>query len=413
MSKILMVAKGTYGDIFPLYAVAQKLRSRGHAVSFATQTQHRRATESLGFPVVALDESDQRQNQHLPALKWLWKTLSPQTLAYEAGVLLDAAANADLVVGNQIALLASSVAKNRGKPYVYCPVSPLRIPSRHDQILFPWTQRLQRLTMGQSKWQPVFFDIHRITTRLMMPSVARQRRLLDKSDRLHPGLEGMYSSELNLVLSSPLLLDQQPDWPKPTVLTGFSWFEPDFFKDMQKLEKMQAFLDAGKPPVVFALGGTSRLSPGRFFNESVRVCKLLGVRGIIVAAKRFHADIEGVDKDILLTNYVPYSSLFSRVQAVVHSGGIGTISWCLKYQLPSLLVPNDMDQYDNAFRAASRGFAHVVFDRPFRAVHIARALGNLLDDRQISMRLEAAARLVAQEDGATVACDSIEQILAR
>lgn len=407
MSNILIIAKGTYGDMFPMYALAQQLQKRGHKITFATHHRHEDITRLLGFPVVILNQAN--QNNPYRFFNPFPDYLSPENLSFEVNVLLNAALNTDLIIGNQLAFFGALLAKKLGKPWIYCPVSPLAIASRHDQSLFPYLHNIQRLTTRHQKLQRLYLSIHRRICLLMMSSVTPQRRLLDSTDRLHPHFEGMYSSDLNLFLTSSVLVEKQCDWPDSTRVTGFTWFEPDFFKDVEKTSKLEAFLDAGTSPVVFALGGTSRGNPGAFFHESIKVCKLLGIRGIIVAASRFHSELAGSD-DILITNYIPYSSLFQRVQAVVHSGGIGTIGWCLRYGVPSLLLPTFLDQFDNAYRASQKGFADVIFDKKYRAAQIASSLSDLLNDKQKRSALAAASKIVAQEDGVQVACDSIEQL---
>jgi UDP:flavonoid glycosyltransferase YjiC (YdhE family) len=407
MRNILIVAKGSYGDVFPLYALALKLRERGHQITFATELKHQRVTLSLGFPVVILDKPGQGNSSRV--FTQVHYHFSSENLCFEAATLLKAGATSDIILGNQIAHFGALVAKKLGKCWIYCPVSPLALPSRHDLILFPYLQHFQRLTIQYPQLQGLYLSLAREASRLMMRPVANQRRLLDQTDRLHPQFEGMYSSDLNLLLTSPLLAEKQRDWPASTRITGFTWFEADFLKSDEKTQRIERFLDAGAPPVVFALAAAARSTPGSFFHTSVKVCNMLGVRAIIVASAKFHSELNGSDH-VLITDYIPYSSLFPRVQAVVHSGGIGTIGWCLKFGIPSLLLPTHVDQFNNSYRAASSGFADVMFGTNHSTIKMARSLSALIDDEKKHRALKAIAGIVAKEDGAQVACDSIEKL---
>jgi rhamnosyltransferase subunit B len=59
---------------------------------------------------------------------------------------------------------------------------------------------------------------------------------------------------------------------------------------------------------------------------------------------------------ILRLDYAAFDSLFPRCRAVVHHGGIGTLSKALRAGLPQLIVARAYDQFDNAARAERLGF---------------------------------------------------------
>lgn len=48
--------------------------------------------------------------------------------------------------------------------------------------------------------------------------------------------------------------------------------------------------------------------------------------------------------------YVPFSALLVSVDAIVHNGGVGTMSQALRAGIPQLIVPGRWDQPDNALR---------------------------------------------------------------
>jgi rhamnosyltransferase subunit B len=52
MARILIVGKGSYGDMFPLLAIAQRLKARGHTVDIASQAHHETATASINAPLL-------------------------------------------------------------------------------------------------------------------------------------------------------------------------------------------------------------------------------------------------------------------------------------------------------------------------------------------------------------------------
>lgn len=322
------------------------------------------------------------------------------------------ARTSDVVIGNQLAISGPLVAGSRGCPWIYCAVSPLGLASQDNPCLFPLIHRLQRPFIGNALVDACSLALVRGYSSLFSSFVARAQVRLGLRHLGHPRFAGLFSRELNLILTSPRLFGRLPVSPPHAVVTGWTWLEPWFLRDSEKEKRALAFMQGGSPPLLYALGGNARSRPGSFFQESLKASRRLGMRTLIVASSRFHAAIPA-SADVCVTSYLPYSLLFPHVLAVVHSGGIGTIGWSIRCNRPSLLVPGADDQFDNSFRAMRGGLAQVLPRRGYRASAVASALETVLGDDAMAARLRKASTEVAQEDGAVVACDHIEQFLSR
>ncbi|MEL5850097.1 MAG: hypothetical protein U7M05_12160 [Candidatus Igneacidithiobacillus chanchocoensis] len=317
---------------------------------------------------------------------------------------------ADLIIGNQLAYSAALACRVAGRRWVFSAASPLAIPSRHDApfwpYLYPWQKHMARLGLSQRGFLP----LARLGTRALMQSQVRLYRRLGLALPGHPRFEGMYSAELNLLLTSPELAPAQKDWPQNTLATGFAWFDPPFLGGEDQEQTIVAFAQAGPPPIVFAPGGSTRGDPGAFFEQSVAAARLGGRRAIIVAAKKFHGRFEP-HANILVTGYFPYARLFRHAALVVHSGGIGALGWAARFAVPSLLVPSEWDQFDNARRAERIGLGHVLDIDRYAAPNIAAAIDAVESDVRVASGLSRIAPILKTEDGARVACDAIDALL--
>jgi rhamnosyltransferase subunit B len=414
MARILIVGKGGYGDMFPMLAVAQELKNRGHAISIAAEAHHGPSIRPLGIPLTPTDADSHRRKTnssgYLANITKLLGKFSSKHIETEYEVVHQAAKDVDLIIGNQVAYTAAIVRKKLGKPWVFCAPSPLAIPSRLDPPLFPYLHGLQSLTRPFGIPPDIYINIAREVSRLNMLSSIRLQRRVGINDNRHPRFEGMYSDDLNLLMTSPALLTHQPDWPAKTFLSGFTWFEPSFLKNAKKSEKLSNFLRSGPPPIVFAPGGSKRIAPGRFYTESIAACKKLGCRGILLAAKRFHDELPVCD-DILVIGYTPYAELLDGAAAIVHSGGIGALGWGLKYGVPSVMIPSSWDQYDNARLATQKGIAVTLKSRSFNASELADALRNLRKNTALSARVNLLKPVIVKETGEFFSCEKIEALL--
>ncbi|MFW5724674.1 MAG: glycosyltransferase [Halochromatium sp.] len=422
MGRALVIAKGSLGDIIPMYAVAQALQQRGHQVLLATQHRHLQSARRLGLQAIPLD---QPQNAvAAPAApsaptartrSWISNDAfggTEHAFRFELETLRQLTPPPDLVLGNPLALSGPLVADHHQCPWVYGAISPIGLVSRANPCLFPLLHGIQQASARHPLIESLSLSLVRGYSALHSLGVRREQRRMGLEQLGHPRFEGLYSRDLNLLLSSPILLGPAGALPAPTHITGFTWLEPDFLGTARSLERALDFIEAGSPPILYTLGGNARTQPGRFFQESLRASRALGKRSLIVASTQFHADLPRAD-DLHVTAYLPYSRLFPKVAALVHSGGIGTIGWALRHGLPSLLVPSADDQFDNAQRAQARGLADVLPRRHYRAERIARSLQALLGDDQRRARLQQVAPLLGAEQGASAACDHLERLLLR
>jgi UDP:flavonoid glycosyltransferase YjiC (YdhE family) len=107
-----------------------------------------------------------------------------------------------------------------------------------------------------------------------------------------------------------------------------------------------------------------------------------------------------------------HAALFPRAAAVVHQGGMGTLTQALRGGRPMLVVPFAHDQPDNAVRAARAAGARVCPPRLYRARRVAREFGALLGDGVLAERAARVGEVVRAEDGAWVAAEALERLVA-
>jgi rhamnosyltransferase subunit B len=215
----------------------------------------------------------------------------------------------------------------------------------------------------------------------------------------HPLWEGQHSAIRSLGLFPRVLGEPQPDWPPQARVTGFPFYRPPH----QSIDPMlRQFLENGEPPLVFTLGTTAINDPGSFFEESAAAVACLGCRAIFFVGNGKQPTFEEIAPGAIAVSYAPHEIVFPSARAIVHQGGIGTLSEALLAGKPMLIMPYGHDQADNAWRASRLGMARVVSRRRYRAAVVRRELRQLLE--QVS-------RAVARERGGQHAADLIESAL--
>jgi UDP:flavonoid glycosyltransferase YjiC (YdhE family) len=102
------------------------------------------------------------------------------------------------------------------------------------------------------------------------PALNRMRRELGLPPLRGNLSRGATQADLNLGIWSPLLRGPLEGDPNNACITGFTWHDRDHTQETPDAE-LQAFLNAGEPPIVFALGSTGVHAPGAFFEHAVKV----------------------------------------------------------------------------------------------------------------------------------------------
>jgi rhamnosyltransferase subunit B len=174
---------------------------------------------------------------------------------------------------------------------------------------------------------------------------------------------------------------------------------------------LDQFLAAGDPPLVFTLGTTAVNDPGAFYEESAAAAARMRRRAVLLVGRGHALRFEGGSGDVLSVGYTPHELLFPRALAIVHQGGIGTLSEGLRSGKPMLIMPYAHDQADNAWRASRLGIAKIMPRRQYKATNLHRAITHILDEPSFTGAGLRVAQDVSRERGPETAATLIETAL--
>jgi rhamnosyltransferase subunit B len=226
----------------------------------------------------------------------------------------------------------------------------------------------------------------------------------------HPGnlIENKCSPYLVLALFSYFLAQPQPDWPKNTIIAGFTFYDEDQ-QPAALPPALQHFLDTGLPPIIFTLGSAAVVTPGTFYQESIEAAKQLNRRAILLIGN--NPPPTNLSEEMIAVDYVPYSQIFPHACAIVHQGGIGTTAQALRAGIPTLVIPYGNDQPDNAARVERLGTSRTISRQQYTASNAIKELGELLSNPQYTNKAAEIGRVLQAENGVKVACDGIIKLI--
>jgi rhamnosyltransferase subunit B len=410
MARVLLATFGSLGDLHPYIAVGRALQARGHIARLATCSDYRAQVESEGleFAPVApslaalgtLEELARRVSHPLRGTQVLVQELLMPHLRESHRQLLAAAADADLLISHPLTFMVQVVATQCAKPWLSTVLAPASFLSREDPpVIAPLNSLQLARRMGPWIYNPLMAAIHGTVRRWEQPLHDYRRELGLPASAQVMVFEGQFSPQGTLALFDAVLMRPQPDWPAHTRICGTPVYDGTV-SDPQVLQRLQAFLAAGEPPIVFALGSSAVWLAGKFWSAAIAAARQLGRRALLITGSTQLSDLP---PSVCAFNYLPYSLIFPHACAVVHQAGIGTLSQALRAGRPQLITPVFFDQPDNAARTVRLGVARSLPFRRVTAARLVRQLRPLLARPGYASAARELAASLQHIDGAAVA----------
>lgn len=422
--RIVLSTFGSFGDIHPYVAIALELKARGHSPVIATSEVYREKMVAAGleFHPVRPDMPSYDQPEELTKLaadlvdpkggteKVIELFTRDLEVVYED---LDAAvAGADLLLTHPLPLVGPIVAQKRGLPWVSSVLAPISFFSAHDPMVPPQMPALYHLLKLSPVVGRLFYRIASHKLERVMEPVYSLRAQLGLPRGKQPLLAGQHSPTMVLALFSSLFGKPQPDWPPNARITGFAFYDRrDYFGEMEMQPELARFLDGGPPPIVFTLGSSAFWVANDFYRDSIKAAQVLGRRALLLIGHQRNMPSGQLPEGIAAFEYAPFSEVFPRALAIVHSGGVGTTAQGLRAGRPVLVVPHAHDQFDNAARVVRLGCGRAIPRPRYNAATAIKELEALLARQDYFTNAAEVAWQVQNENGARAAADAIEEVL--
>ncbi len=417
MSKrILLTTTGSLGDLHPFMAIGLELRARGHEVTLATSNFYRSKIEQTGLKFAPmgphLEHGDldlmRRVMDEKRGPEYLIRKIMYPSIPGAYQEVMQALTHADLIVTHPITYGAQIAAEKTGVPWVSTVTTPMLFYSRFDPPVIPQYPFLTRLQALGPAVNGLLLKFGCFTTWPWFAPVREFRKSVGMSPGRDPCFEGQHSPKCVLALFSRVLAEPQPDWPAPTRLTGFAFY--DQAEHGQGLDpELERFLDAGPPPVVFTLGSSAVFQPGGFYRESLAAIGKLGCRAVLLVGNNVLR--KPLPNNVAVFPYAPFSKIFPHAAVVVHQGGAGTSGQALAAGKPMLIVPFAFDQPDNAARLQRRSVARIIRRSRYSSRRATDELARLLSDANYAHHASELGEKVRAENGVRAAGDAIEDFL--
>jgi len=408
--KFSILCIGTYGDVAPYVALGAKLKLEGHDVTICAHEKARALSERflLQFHPIGGDLSVQtspEESRELFEAKGFKKLISFIKLMrlfrrvqdIQLKDCLEAAQGADVLIYNPAAFAGPHLAELFKISGIRMNLQPEIPTSQHPSCLIPMPKCLGRVgnILGHFISQQFLWQVFR-------RKINRWRCEVLKLTKSPFWKSTNYSKIRDLVAFSPSLIQRPTDWHPAVAMVGFcrlqeadQWIPP---------EELKRFLSEGEPPLYLGFGSLTETFPSSIVATIIDVLKTRKIRAIIPKNLEGLKEID-LPSHILPVGFVPHDWLFSRVSAIVHHGGVGTLSAGLYAGKPTWVIPCIVDQ----FFFGEKVFEWGVGPQPLAKVHFNRkdfekGLEQLLQKASYREKALQFQQSLNQENGVEVAC---------
>lgn len=413
--RILVVSIGTYGDVLPFIGLAAELGRRGHEVTLAASETFELAATRAGVDFEPLMSSQQYSDLFEHPDFWrpfrgarrLFSKLPDFLKPTYDFVARNHRPGETLVIASALAVGARIANETMGVPVVSVHLTPIMFVSRDAPPRMPYLS-IAGLLPRSLRWRLQTGLYSEFIAPLLLPGLNRFRVSIGLNPKRRIR-SWWHSSQRMLLLFPEWFASKQVDWPAQSVQFDFPRADLYGASSARLDPELDAFLKDGEPPVAVTFG-SARLGSDALYAAAVEACRRIGRRCVVLSQQPLEPGKlpAGFESSVFFSRYAPLSEVLPRCAALVHHGGVGTVSQAFAAGLPQLVAPMAFDQFDHAARVTRLGCGSWVHRFAFSPARVASALQSLLSSPDVAAACAALASATARDDVLARACDAIE-----
>jgi sterol 3beta-glucosyltransferase len=417
--KIAIITAGGRGDIQPYIALGSGLKKAGYSVCMPASEEFRDIIIENDLEYIQTNSVNSQEllrsfemknaaksRNKLMFLSTMLKALKPM-MVETFNETWEACQGCDLVITTIMGSMgARDSAEKLGIPCIHtllipaCPTSGFQSPMAPSFLNLGIYNKITHKLTEQIVWQPFRTTINKWRKDILGLKPCDFWGISRK----------VYQGEVPVISGfSSSIIPRQEDWPESIRISGY-WFldEPE---NWQPPEDLNAFLNAGSPPVYIGFGSMVDKDPEHITKIAIDALRLSGQRGILSAGWN---GIGGgkLPKTVFRVGSIPHSWLFKRMAVIVHHGGAGTTAAALRSGVPQIITPFLFDQPFWGKRVLELGVGPKSI--PYSKLtpkKLAELISITISDKEIKTKAKSLGETISSENGVQNAVDIIQRYL--
>ncbi|MBA3238095.1 MAG: glycosyltransferase family 1 protein [Parachlamydiaceae bacterium] len=335
--KFTLLCIGSHGDIRPYIALGSGLKKKGHEVTIASHAKAQNLSKKYGlkFKLVEGDLTEMIGKKRGYEIFWgskgkRWRQLInimkefKLALKKQLPASIEATSDADVLIYSPAAFAGPHLGEYFSIPSFLMQLQPDAPTKQLPSCLFSGLGKLGKIgclfshfLAKQLLWQPI-------------------RKEINKWRQNHLGLKKLAffgpKNLSTLITFSPTLIPKPNDWGKHVNMTSFCRILDE--KEWVPAQSLSNFLSSGEI-LYIGFGSLTEACHPSIVEKMIEVLSEKKIKTIISA--QFPSLLKmKLPLWIYPLEYAPHDWLFSKVSAVIHHGGVGTLAAGLYAGKPTL-----------------------------------------------------------------------------
>ena len=337
--KIVYSSRGSRGDVNPIIEVASILNIAGHETRLFLPELFKDYSRKLDLDPTLYPEDSmevmQNMGSGISSLKGAY-TFFSNSVEDQFKYMMDAAANADILVTTINEVAAPTIAEYYKIPHYRIGFSPI-LPGNLAPPFMPWQN--MPAWVNRLGWKGMDLFSKKVSKKFIDPRRVKLGLEPVKNSRAY------HAGNCHTILAINQELAPSCDtWDNKYKYkydyTGYCYGQINGELDAELLD----FIELGSPPVYIGFGSVIIKNPGEFTNIVIEAVEKTGCRVIVGQGWTGLGD-KYINKDIFSVGETDHGSLFPKLAGIIHHGGSGTTHTAAKAGIPQFILPQFYDQY--------------------------------------------------------------------
>ena len=399
---ILLVTRGSQGDIYPYLSLSAALEKAGHRITLSLPRIFEQQAKDAGvnYTLQAFDDitgmvEDKPDTKAL--LEWTSRVIDSQF--EELPPLLE---RHDLLVSANTEFAGPSIAELCKKPIIRTAYGPFLPGGRIGPPVMPW--------LKPKPWIPAALQWKLLNMGLNM--LCRNKLNAHRARRNLPPIadqgEHAPANADNFLMYSPSLGETDPNWKYRWRIGGYC-FNDDFPYDPDYLERLLAFIKQDeRPAIFFTLGSCNAPQRDQFAQWLFELCSEEGYKLVVGCGWwKVGTHLHNQGNLFLLDRVIPHCRIFPACDAIIHHGGSGTTHSAARAGKPQMAVPLVIDQHYWGQRVFTLGLGPSSVRIGVSRGLLRKKLRDLMGSQAYKSNAAALGERIRRENGLQALCDYI------
>jgi UDP:flavonoid glycosyltransferase YjiC (YdhE family) len=401
--KLLLVTRGSQGDVYPYLTIAQELKKRGHEVTLSVPRLFEEQAKSSGvtYFLQAYDDIS-GMVEGKPDIKVLLKWTN-DVIESQFAELIPMLKQHDMFICTNTEFAASSIAAYCGKPHIRTSYAPLLPGEKIPPAVFPLRKPIRRFVGFQ--WKLLNSGLNMMVRKTLNKNRAKfhMEPIKDQGDYAP-------ANAFNYLLCSSHLAEVDSLWKYEWDCGGYCFNDNFSYNEIAYRNFLEFIKKDSRPIVFFTLGSCNANERDDLCSKLFQICSEENYRLIVGCGWwKVGTHLHNQDNLFLLDTAIPHYLVFPHCDALIHHGGSGTTHSAARSGKPQMAVPLIIDQFYYGSRAADLGVGPGSISIKIGKTALKKKVLDLVNNPVYKKNAAVLGEQLRSEQGITRFCDFIEQ----